>query len=56
MNKNDLHRIGEFDISLDDKNEGFISFQIGNEPKKQKLLGLIKESLLKIIKILSKKD
>lgn len=55
MNKNVLHRIGEFDIPLDEKNGGLITLPIDKEPKKQKLLFLIKELWTKIKKILSEK-
>ena len=56
MNKNVLHRIGEFDIPLGKENKDLIILPINMEPKKQKILGLIKKILSKIKKILSKKD
>lgn len=55
MNKSNLNKIGELNIPLDEKNGGLITLPIDKEPKKQKILGLIKELWTKIKKILLEK-
>ena len=56
MNKKKFSNLGDLNIPLGKENKDLIILPINMEPKKQKILGLIKKILSKIIKILSKKD